>query len=213
MRASIIPPRPAVAEPEPRSPRVRLALANTALDRLGFKRGSDGIRRRRDGAARCRTRSSRRPTTSSVDRTFEILQDGLREDRRQGDAEARCDRRRAFDAIAAPNEQVPELRHRDVGLGRLPRPGLHALGRDLGAVGRLERHRLLQQAATTSSTRSRADAEPGSGKAIVWEMQKYLYDKRPTSSSPTHDAVGATSKKWAGFSRARRGPGQLRVTS
>ena len=122
-----------------------LALANSMLDKLGYKRGSDGIRRtpganshpmsydvitpdeRRGHQPRVRDRAASRSQKIGVKLTQRAYDgdDGVRRDH---EAE----------------EPVPRLRHDDVGLGRLRRSRLHALGRRLRPVRRLERHRLLQ---------------------------------------------------------------------
>ena len=77
------------------------------------------------------------------------------EDRRQAHA-ARLRRHDGVRRDHEAEEPVPRLRPDDVGLGRLRRSRLHALGRRLRPVRRLERHRPTATPPTTSSTSSRA---------------------------------------------------------
>jgi ABC-type transport system substrate-binding protein len=43
-------------------------------------------------------------------------------------------------------------------------------------------------------------------RALVWKMQKYLYDRRPYIWLVQQDAVWAVSKKWAGLVASPQGP-------
>ena len=121
-----------------------LALANGMLDKLGYKRGSDGIRRtpgselasdvlRRDHADE---RVRHQPRVRDRARL-------VREDRRQAHP-ARLRRHHGIRRDHEAEEQVSRLRHDDVGLGRLRRSRLRPLRGRLRPVRRLERHRLLQ---------------------------------------------------------------------
>ena len=141
------------------------AAANAALDKLGYKRGSDGIR-----VVPATTGTLAQPehkmsyeiltptsTDFNVDRSFDIVKDGFAKlgvkvtQKVGGDATATY-AIQTGDCSGPVERAVPGLRHRDVGLGRLPRPGLHALGRDEGAVVLVERHGREQPRPTTSST-------------------------------------------------------------
>ena len=131
---------------------------NQMLDDLGYTKGPDGIR-----MAPATTGQYAQPAhpmeyeivtpTSpdyNPDRAFEIVQAGLRGCGRRGDPEGRRRHgagirprdRRELRRLEEP--RVCDLRHRHVGLGRLRRSGLHALGRHEGPVVRVERHRLGQ---------------------------------------------------------------------
>ena len=92
----------------------------------GLQRGHAGR------ASRASTASSRSCATRSPKIGVKLTQHAF-----DGDDRVRRDHE--------AEEQVPGLRHDDVGLGRLHRPRLRALRRRLRPVRRLERHRLLQQ--------------------------------------------------------------------
>jgi peptide/nickel transport system substrate-binding protein len=43
-------------------------------------------------------------------------------------------------------------------------------------------------------------------RALVWKMQKYLYDQRPYIWLANDDSVSAVSTKWTGFKNTAQGP-------
>ena len=132
--------------------------ANSILDGLGYKKGGDGIR-----VANGQKMSYEviTPTDlSSANRDVRDPAAGLQEDRRPADAEgARLVGRLRRDDRSG--RQVRELRPRALGLDRADRPRLHALGRHLRPVERLERHRLLRQEVRRDVLEAAADAQPG----------------------------------------------------
>ena len=134
-----------------------IAAANKILDKLGYKRGSDGIRVA-DGHKMAYTVIT--PTdVQSTFRTFQILQPDFRKIGVQlTPALARLERRVRHDHRA--RQQVPQLRPGAVGLGRPDRPRLHALGRHVRPVRRLERQRLLQQELRRDVLEAATDPEP-----------------------------------------------------
>jgi ABC-type transport system substrate-binding protein len=48
--------------------------------------------------------------------------------------------------------------------------------------------------------------DQGKRRAIVWKMQKYLYDQRPYVWLATQDAVHAVSSQWTGLVPSPQGP-------
>ena len=146
--------------------------ANQTLDELGYKKGSDGIR-----VAPATTGKYAQPAhpmkyeilqPTSLDfngeRAFDVVKEGLRQARRRRHPERRrrrdrCVRggdRRHLRWQQEPAGRLRRLRHRHVGLDRLRRSGLHAVGRDPRPVVLVERHRLDERRSTTSCTSSRA---------------------------------------------------------
>ena len=135
------------------------AAANTALDKLGYKRGSDGIRVA--PATTRQVRAGRTPDAlrhhhADLDRLqrqpdVRDRQGGLREARRQGHAEGRrrLDRERTRSRrtrSATPSKNIGYSKF-DIAMWDWiagTRPGLPALGRDEGPVVLVERHRLGQ---------------------------------------------------------------------
>jgi peptide/nickel transport system substrate-binding protein len=129
-----------------------LNKANKLLDGLGFKKGSDGIRSANGHKMSYQVIT---PTdVSSVDRTLQILQPDFR---KIGVKLGQRGLRRHHGA----EREVPELRSRNVGLGRVDRSGLHALGRHLRSVQRLERLGLLRQDVRQDVLAAAAHAGPG----------------------------------------------------
>ena len=109
--------------------------ATQMLDKLGYKRGSDGIRVapattgqvRAGRRTRCATRSSRRRRPTSTSTGSSRSSRRVSQSRRQGHAAGRrrLDGGYALetDSNAMPEEhRLHEVRHRDVGLGRLLEP-------------------------------------------------------------------------------------------
>jgi ABC-type transport system substrate-binding protein len=43
-------------------------------------------------------------------------------------------------------------------------------------------------------------------RALVWKMQKYLYDRRPYVWLATQDSVDALNSKWTGLVPSPQGP-------
>ena len=138
-----------------------LALANSMLDKLGYKRGSDGIRRTPGANSHPMSYGVITPTSvAGINREFAIVRDsfqkiGVKLTQRAYDGDDGV--RRDHEA----EEPVPRLRHDDVGLGRLRRSRLHALGRRLRPVRRLERHGLLQPGLRQALPAAGRHARPG----------------------------------------------------
>ena len=131
---------------------------NQMLDDLGYERGSDGTRIAPATTGEYAQEAHPMeyevitPTSTdfNVDRSFEIVQEGFAEagvnvdaeGRRRHDRQLRARDRRQLRRRGL--DRLRHLRHGHVGLGRLHRPGLHALGRHEGPVVLLERHGLGQ---------------------------------------------------------------------
>ena len=150
------------------------AAANKALDALGYKRGSNGIRvapattGKYAQGAHPMSYDIVTPTSTdfNVDRMAEIVKEGFGEARRQGDAEGRrrLDRgvrdRDRHEVRRREERRLLEVRHRDVGLDRVSGPGLPALGGHEGPVVLLERHGLGQPRLRSSLPEAGRHGEP-----------------------------------------------------
>jgi peptide/nickel transport system substrate-binding protein len=180
-----------------------LALANRMLDKLGFKKGSDGIR-----VAQGHKMSYQVITETDVpstNRTFQIIQPdfrkiGVRLSQRALDSTA------AFDEITAPDGKYLNF---DLSLWNwvaLIDPDFmlsvvtcaqYSGWSDSGFCDKRYDRMYSQQQLTPNVAQRRA---------LVWKMQKYLYDRRPYIWLVQQDAVWAVSKKWAGLVASPQGP-------
>ena len=190
------------------------SAANAALDKLGYTRGSDGIRVA--PATTRQVRAGRTPDAlrrhhADVDRLqrqpdVRDRQGRLRKARGQGHAEGgrRFDGElRARDGLEVrrlEEHRLLEVRHRDVGLDPRSRAGLPALDRDEGLSGAPGATPAGTARPTTSSTSCRATTiNPAKRRAIIYRMQKMVYDAFVYTQLTNHVALDATSTKWTGF--------------
>ena len=201
---SIIPPatggwyNPAV---KPES--FNLALANKILDRLGFKKGSGGIR-----VANGHKMSYEVITPTDVpstNRTFQILQPDFKKIGIQLKQRA-LDSTAAFDAITAPDGKYLNF---DLSLWNwvaLIDPDFmlsvvtcaqYEGWSDSGFCDKRYDAMYSQQQLTPNQAKR---------KALVWKMQRYLQAKRPYIWLATQDAVWAVSKSWGGLVASPQGP-------
>jgi peptide/nickel transport system substrate-binding protein len=201
---SIIPPatggwyNPAV---KPES--FNLALANRILDRLGFKKGSGGIR-----VANGHKMSYEVITPTDVpstNRTFQILQPDFKKIGIQLKQRA-LDSTAAFDAITAPDGKYLNF---DLSLWNwvaLIDPDFmlsvvtcaqYEGWSDSGFCDKKYDAMYAQQQLTPNQTKR---------KALVWKMQRYLQAKRPYIWLAAQDAVWAVSKSWGGLVASPQGP-------
>jgi peptide/nickel transport system substrate-binding protein len=180
-----------------------LNKANKLLDGLGFKKGSDGIR---SANGHKMSYQMITPTdVSSVDRSFQILQPdfrkiGVKLTQRALDSSA------AFDAITAPSGKYLNfdlamwdwvaLIDPDFMLSVVTCDQYNGWS-DSGFCDKTYDKMYAQQQLTPDQNKR---------KAVVWKMQKYLYDKRPYLWLATLDHVSAVNKKWTGIVNSPQGP-------
>jgi peptide/nickel transport system substrate-binding protein len=180
-----------------------LGLANRILDKLGYKKGSDGIR-----VAQGHKMSYQVITPTdlpSANRTFQIMQPdfrkiGVKLTQRALDSTA------AFDAITAPDNKYLKF---DLALWNwvaLIDPDFmlsvvtcaqYGGWSDSGYCDKRYDRMYSQQQLTPNQAKRRA---------LVWKMQKYLYARRPYIWLATADAVWAVSKNWGGLVASPQGP-------
>ena len=190
------------------------AAANKALDTLGYKRGSDGIRvapatsGKYAQGAHPMSYEIVTPTSTdfNVNRMFEIVKEGFAKlgvkatQKVGGDSTATLRARDGREVRRREEHRLLEVRHRDVGLDRRSRPGLPALGRDEGPVVLVERHRLgqpgLRQALREAGRdgRTRRSGGRSSTRCRRWSTTPSCY-----TQLTNHVALDATSTKWTGF--------------
>jgi peptide/nickel transport system substrate-binding protein len=180
-----------------------LAAANKILDKLGFKRGSGGIRSANGHKMSYEVVT---PTdVQSIPRTFQILQADFKKIGVQLRQKA-LDSTAAFDLMSGPNNtyQGFDLAMWDwVGLidpdFMLSVVTCDQYGgwSDTGYCNKAYDRMYSQQQLTPNQAKRRN---------IVWKMQKFLYAQRPYVWISTQDAVHAVSTKWQGLVPSPQGP-------
>jgi peptide/nickel transport system substrate-binding protein len=180
-----------------------LKLANQILDKLGYKKGSGGIR-----VANGQKMSYNviTPTdVQSIPRTFQILQTdfakiGVQLNRQALDSSA------AFAKMAGPNNTYQGFDLAMWDWTALIDPDFmlsvvtcaqYGGWSDTGFCNKHYDKMYSKQQLTPNQTKRRQ---------IVWQMQSYLYKQRPYLWLANDDSVSAVSKKWAGFKNTPQGP-------
>jgi peptide/nickel transport system substrate-binding protein len=180
-----------------------LALANRILDRLGYKKGSDGIRVAQGHKMSYQVIT---PTdVSSVPRTFQIIQADFRKIGIQLSQRA-LDSSAAFDAITAPGTKYLNFDLAMWDWVALIDPDFmlsvvtcaqYGGWSDTGFCDKRYDRMYSQQQLTPNQAKR---------KRIVWAMQSYLYKKRPYIWLAAQNHVSATSSKWTGLISSPQGP-------
>ena len=180
-----------------------LKLANQILDKLGFKKGSGGIR-----VAHGQKMSYNviTPTdVQSIPRTFQILQTDFAKIGVQLKQQA-LDSTAAFDQMTKPNNTYQGFDLAMWDWTALIDPDFmlsvvtcaqYGGWSDSGFCNKHYDKMYSQQQLTPNQNKRRQ---------IVWKMQSYLYKQRPYLWLANDDSVSAVSKKWAGFKNTPQGP-------
>jgi peptide/nickel transport system substrate-binding protein len=200
--------------------------ANAALDGLGYKRGSDGIRvvPATTGAnAQGEHRMSYEiltPTSTdfNVDRSFDIVKDGFAKlgvkvtQKVGGDATATY----AIETGDCSGPESGQYQGFDIAMwdwvGYLDpdfmlsvvTKGQWCSWSDTGANNPAYDKLYVKQGVTV---------DPEARKKIVWELQKIVYDNFYYTQLTNHVAIDSTSKKWTGFESKLGGYSKLYYTS
>ena len=180
-----------------------LKLANRILDKLGFKKGSDGIR---VAKGQKMSYSVITPTdVQSIPRTFLIIQADFKKIGVQLKQEA-LDSTTAFDQMTKPNNTYQGFDLAMWDWTALIDPDFmlsvvtcaqYGGWSDSGYCNKhYDKMYSQQQLARTDAKRRK----------IVWQMQAYLYKQRPYLWLANDDSVSATSKNWVGFKNTAQGP-------
>jgi peptide/nickel transport system substrate-binding protein len=180
-----------------------LKLANQILDKLGFKKGSGGIR-----VAKGQKMSYNviTPTdVQSIPRTFQILQTDFLKIGVQLKQQA-LDSTAAFDQMTKPNNTYQGFDLAMWDWTALIDPDFmlsvvtcaqYGGWSDSGFCNKHYDKMYSQQQLTPNQNKRRQ---------IVWKMQSYLYKQRPYLWLSNDDSVSAVSTKWAGFKNTPQGP-------
>jgi peptide/nickel transport system substrate-binding protein len=188
-----------------------LGLANKILDKLGYKKGSDGIR---VANGHKMTYDVVAPTSvASISRTFQILQPDFKKIGVQLRQKA-LDATAAFDLMSGPNGSYQGFDLAMWDWTALIDPDFmlsvvtcaqYGGWSDSGYCDKKYDRMYSQQQLTPDQTKRRA---------LVWKMQKYLYDRRPYIWLANDDSVSAVSTKWTSFTNTPQGPfNELNIAS
>jgi peptide/nickel transport system substrate-binding protein len=180
-----------------------LGLANRILDKLGYKKGSDGIR---VANGHKMSYDVIAPTdVQSIPRTFQIIQADFKKIGVQLRQKA-LDSSAAFDLMTGPNGKYlnfdlamwdwTALIDPDFMLSVVTCAQWSGWS-DSGFCDKKYDRMYAQQQLTPDQNKRRQ---------IVWKMQKYLYDKRPYIWLANDNSVSAISPKWDGFANTPQGP-------
>jgi peptide/nickel transport system substrate-binding protein len=180
-----------------------LALANKILDKVGYKKGSDGIR---VANGHKMSYDVIAPTSvSSIGRTFQILQPDFKKIGVQL-------RQKSLDATAATDlMEGSNYTYQGFDLAMWDWTALidpdfmlsvvtcaqYGGWSDSGYCNKKYDAMYSQQQLTPNQDKRRT---------IVWRMQKYLYGQRPYIWLANDDSVSAVSTKWVGFKNTAQGP-------
>ena len=180
-----------------------LALANKILDKLGYKKGSDGIR---VASGHKMSYDVITPTSvPSASRTFQILQPDFKKIGVQLRQKA-MDASAAFDQMSGPNGTYQgfdlslwdwtALIDPDFMLSVVTCAQWSGWS-DSGYCDKKYDRMYSQQQLTPDQNKRRT---------LVWKMQKYLYDKRPYIWLANDNSVMAVDPKWQGLTNTPQGP-------
>jgi len=201
---SIVPPSTgAWSNPNLKPETFDVALANKILDGLGYKRGSDGIRVA-DGHKMSYDVIT--PTSvSSANRTFQILQPDFRKIGVQLKQKA-LDATAAFAEMSAPNNKYLNY---DLALWdwtSLIDPDFMLSVVTCAQYGGWSDSGYCDKHYDAMYSQQQLTPNQDARRALVWKMQKYLYDHRPYIWLANDDSVAAVSPKWDGFVNTPQGP-------
>jgi len=180
-----------------------LGLANRILDKLGYKKGSDGIR---VANGHKMSYDVIAPTdVQSIPRTFQIIQADFKKIGVQLRQKA-LDSSAAFDLMTGPNGKYlnfdlamwdwTALIDPDFMLSVVTCAQWSGWS-DTGFCDKKYDRMYNQQQLTPDQNKRRQ---------IVWKMQKYLYDHRPYIWLANDNSVSAVSTKWEGLVNTPQGP-------
>jgi peptide/nickel transport system substrate-binding protein len=180
-----------------------LGLANKILDKLGYKKASDGIR---VANGHKMSYDVVTPTdVQSIPRTFQIIQADFKKIGVQLRQKA-LDSTAAFDLMTSPNGKYlnfdlamwdwTALIDPDFMLSVVTCAQWSGWNDSGYCNTKYDKMYAQQQLTPDENTR----------RQLVWKMQKYLYDQRPYIWLANDNSVSALSPKWDGFVNTPQGP-------
>jgi peptide/nickel transport system substrate-binding protein len=179
------------------------AQANSILDGLGYKRAGDGIR---VANGQKMAYEMITPTdVSSTNRTFQILQPDFKKIGVQLTQKA-LDSTAAFDAITAPDGKYASF---DLALWDwvgLIDPDFMLSVVTCGQWSGWSDSGFCDKHYDALYSKQQLTPDQAKRRDIVWEMQRYLADKKPYLWLAALDHVSAVSKNWTGLIESPQGP-------
>ena len=186
-----------------RTPSFNIKLANRILDKLGFKRGSDGIRR---ANGQKMSYSVIIPTdVQSLPRTFSIIQNDFGKIGVKLTQKA-LDSTTAFAQMTAPNNKYLGFDLAMWDWTALIDPDFMLSVVTCAQWGGWSDTGYCNKKYDNWYSQQQLAKTPLARRALVWKMQKYLYKQRPYLWLANDDSVSATSKNWVGFKNTPQGP-------
>ncbi len=177
--------------------------ANSILDGLGYKRGGDGIRIANGQKMAYEVIS---PTDlSSVNRTFQILQPDFKKIGVQLTQKS-LDSTAAFDAMTAPGGKYANF---DLALWDwvgLIDPDFMLSVVTCEQWSGWNDSGFCDKTYDAMYSKQQLTPDQAKRKAVVWQMQEYLAEKKPYLWLAGLDHVSAVSKKWTGLVDSPQGP-------
>src|SRR5947209_5271987 len=188
-----------------------LALANKMLDKLGYKKGSDGIR---VANGHKMSYDVIAPTSvSSISRTFQILQPDFKKIGVQLRQKA-LDGTAAFDLMSGPNGKYQGFDLAMWDWTALIDPDFMLSVVTCAQYGGWSDSGFCDKKYDRMYSQQQLTPDQGKRRVIVQKMQKYLYDRRPYIWLVNDDSVSAVSPKWTGFRNTPQGPfNELNIAS
>jgi peptide/nickel transport system substrate-binding protein len=191
------------ANPDLKPEKYDLGLANKLLDQAGFKRGSGGIRTANGHKMAYDVIT---PTSvSSASRTFQILQTSFSKIGVQLRQKA-LDATAAFDLMSGPNNKYQGF---DLALWdwvALIDPDFMLSVVTCAQYGGWSDSGYCDKRYDAMYSKQQLTPDQGKRRALVRQMQKYLYDRRPYIWLAALDSVDALSSKWTGLVPSPQGP-------
>jgi peptide/nickel transport system substrate-binding protein len=180
-----------------------LAQANKILDKLGYKRGSGGIRTANGHKMAYDVIA---PTdVQSVPRTFQILQADFKKIGVQLRQKA-LDSTAAFDLMTSPNNKYLNF---DLALWdwvSLIDPDFMLSVVTCAQYGGWSDTGYCNKQYDNMYSQQQLTPDQGKRRSIVWKMQQFLYTQRPYIWLALQDSVHALSPKWTGLVSSPQGP-------
>jgi peptide/nickel transport system substrate-binding protein len=189
--------------PSLRPEKFDLNLANKILDGLGYKRGSGGTR---VANGHKMSYDVVAPTgVKSIPRTFQIMQADFAKIGVQLRQKA-LDDTAAFDVMSGPNNTYQGF---DLALWdwvSLIDPDFMLSVVTCAQYGGWSDSGYCSKNYDRMYSRQQLTPNQAKRRALVWKMQKFLYNQRPYVWIATQDSVSALSKNWTGWLNSPQGP-------
>jgi peptide/nickel transport system substrate-binding protein len=182
---------------------LNLAKANSILDGLGYKKGSDGIRVA--NGSRMSYDVITPTDVHSIPRTFQIIQADFRKIGIEVKQKS-LDSSAAFDAITAPNGKYTDFDLSMWDWVGLVDPDFMLSVVTCAQYGGWSDSGMCDPKYDAMYSKQQLTPNQTKRRAIVWQMQKYLQQKKPYLWLANLDNVSAYGSNWTGIVTSPQGP-------